>query len=109
MTTSVVPETSLLPGQLHFLTSDQTSRRKVSVVGHHSFTGNIAISRPYLWQGWRDSNPQPTVLETAALPIRATPLRDVLSGPSTGPEESKPPQRASPWHESNTAARPFLP
>src|SRR6266516_671989 len=26
------------------------------------------------WQGWRDSNPQPTVLETAALPIRATPL-----------------------------------
>src|ERR1017187_8276595 len=28
-----------------------------------------------IWQGWRDSNPQPTVLETAALPIRATPLR----------------------------------
>ena len=31
------------------------------------------------WQGWRDSNPQPTVLETAALPIRATPLRSHLS------------------------------
>src|SRR5262249_35760692 len=30
-------------------------------------------SDPY-WQGWRDSTPQPTVLETAALPIRATPL-----------------------------------
>ena len=26
------------------------------------------------WQGWRDSNPQPSVLETAVLPIRTTPL-----------------------------------
>src|ERR1035437_3461885 len=26
------------------------------------------------WQGCGDSNPEPTVLETAALPIRATPL-----------------------------------
>lgn len=26
------------------------------------------------WQGQRDSNPQPTDLESAALPIRAIPL-----------------------------------
>ena len=28
-----------------------------------------------LWQGWRDSNPQPSVLETAVLPIGTTPLK----------------------------------
>jgi hypothetical protein len=27
-----------------------------------------------IWQGWRDSNPQPSVLETAVLPIGTTPL-----------------------------------
>ena len=27
------------------------------------------------WQGWRDSNPQPSVLETAVLPIGTTPLK----------------------------------
>ena len=32
------------------------------------------------WQARRDSNPQPTVLETAALPVRATGLRQTLSG-----------------------------
>src|SRR6185369_14379308 len=36
-----------------------------------------ADERHLQWQGWRDSNPQPTVLETAALPIRATPLKKV--------------------------------
>ena len=30
------------------------------------------------WQARRDSNPQPTVLETAALPVRATGLRQAL-------------------------------
>ena len=28
-----------------------------------------------MWQGWRDSNPQPSVLETAVLPIGTTPLK----------------------------------
>lgn len=27
-----------------------------------------------MWQGWQDSNPQPSVLETAVLPIGTTPL-----------------------------------
>lgn len=31
-----------------------------------------------IWQGWRDSNPQPSVLETAVLPIGTTPLEKVL-------------------------------
>src|SRR6266540_5929096 len=75
ITTTVVPMTSFLPGQLTFFISTQTSRKKSRVMGHHSRIGFIPLSaRSFLWQGWRDSNPQPTVLETAALPIRATPL-----------------------------------
>src|SRR5215470_16889875 len=75
MTTTVVPTTSVRPGQLTFFISTQTSRRKSRVVGHHSRIGFMSLLSPRcLWQGWRDSNPQPTVLETAALPIRATPL-----------------------------------
>src|SRR5262245_14883032 len=35
----------------------------------------IVFSRRPFWQGCGDSNPEPTVLATAALPIRATPLR----------------------------------
>lgn len=31
-------------------------------------------SRCFIWQGWQDSNPQPSVLETAVLPIGTTPL-----------------------------------
>ena len=31
-------------------------------------------SRCFIWQGWGDSNSQHAVLETAALPIGATPL-----------------------------------
>ena len=30
----------------------------------------------FKWQGLRDSNPQPSVLETAVLPIRTTPLQN---------------------------------
>src|SRR5215471_13939824 len=118
MTTTVVPTTSPRLGQLTFLTSTQTSRRKSRVVGHHSLIGVICSARstradgskrplstiPWPkglcsarstlrfprfelsllfssaderllhWQGWRDSNPQHPVLETGALPIRATPL-----------------------------------
>ena len=29
------------------------------------------------WQGWRDSNSQPSVLETAVLPIGTTPLQQI--------------------------------
>ncbi len=31
-------------------------------------------SEPWIWQGWRDSNSQHADLESAALPIGATPL-----------------------------------
>src|SRR2546430_11781531 len=68
--------TSFLPGQLTFFISTQTSRKKSRSVGHHSRIGFMSSYVSRSWQGWRDSNPQPTVLETAALPIRATPLRD---------------------------------
>jgi hypothetical protein len=30
---------------------------------------------PKIWQEWRDSNPQPSVLETAVLPIGTTLLK----------------------------------
>src|SRR6478672_1741107 len=89
ITTTVVPMTSFFPGQLTFFISTQTSRKKSRVVGHHSLIGFIYSLRSHsprvpcpvsrLWQGWRDSNPQPTVLETAALPIRATPLSNERS------------------------------
>ena len=32
------------------------------------------LLEPYVWQGWRDSNSQHADLESAALPIGATPL-----------------------------------
>ncbi len=35
--------------------------------------------RPLIWQGWRDSNSQHADLESAALPIGATPLNCDLS------------------------------
>src|SRR5574341_1159548 len=38
-----------------------------------SFNGGLHNSRK--WQGRRDLNPQHPVLETGALPVRATPLR----------------------------------
>src|SRR6266702_3806670 len=43
-TTTVVPMTSFFPGQLTFLISTQTSRKKSRVVGHHSRIGFIPLS-----------------------------------------------------------------
>src|SRR6266496_2094587 len=45
ITTTVVPTTSVRPGQLTFFISTQTSRRKSRVLGHHSFTGTIGSLR----------------------------------------------------------------
>src|SRR5207344_2532752 len=53
-----------------------------------------------LWQGWRDSNPQPTVLETAALPIRATPLGEGFRGEGLGVGEDQAGPRPSPLASS---------
>ena len=41
MTTTVVPTTSVLAGQLVFFISTHTSRKKSRVRGHHSFTGTM--------------------------------------------------------------------
>ena len=41
-----------------------------SNLAHHSKTSSLHSAR---WQGGRDSNPQPTVLETATLPIELPP------------------------------------
>ena len=65
MTTVVEPRSSFLSGQLTFFNSTFTSFRKFTV---------FAIIFIFIWQAWRDSNPQHAVLETAALPIRATGL-----------------------------------
>ena len=35
---------------------------------------SISARPSRIWQGWQDSNPQPSVLETAVLPIGTTPL-----------------------------------
>ena len=37
-------------------------------------------SRTFLWQGHKDLNPEPTVLETAALPIELDPYMVGLRG-----------------------------
>ena len=38
-------------------------------------TGIKATKYAENWQGWRDSNPQPSVLETAVLPLELHPCR----------------------------------
>src|SRR3989442_2233138 len=42
------------------------------------------------WQGGRDSNPQPTVLETATLPIELPPYASGLSFPYATTSETRP-------------------
>src|SRR4051794_10392927 len=80
MTTTVVPTTSVRFGQVTFFISALVSRKKSRVVNHHSRgLATIALlllssirfpdESPGDWQAKRGSNPQPAVLETAALPI----------------------------------------
>lgn len=52
------------------------STRIIDRLGKWSKTmSEPAVGRRVEWQGRRDSNPQHLVLETSALPVRATPLR----------------------------------
>ena len=51
--------------QNHFLRFIQRKRKRLAY---------FYASRCFIWQGWQDSNPQPSVLETAVLPIGTTPL-----------------------------------
>ena len=93
MTTVVVPNTSRRPGQDTFFISFRVSLinsillrndfptfpRKSAIAQLHgygtirmeSFSADMVLVN---WQARRDSNPQHAVLETAALPIRATGL-----------------------------------
>ena len=64
-TTMVESRNSVLVGQAAFFNSMMVSRLKVRI-----FLKNpISI----VWHGRRDSNPQPSVLETDALPIEPLP------------------------------------
>src|SRR5687768_5676305 len=47
ITTTVVPTTSFLPGQLTFFISTQTSRKKSRVAGHHSRIGFMVYRFPF--------------------------------------------------------------
>src|SRR4029078_3953927 len=80
MTTTVVAYTSFCDGQVTRFSSLRTSLRNNRTRSNRppaaSFTFSsvvvdvlTAISTPKDWQARRESNPQPPVLETGALPI----------------------------------------
>ena len=52
----------------------ESEKWKVEQVVESSPTFHFSLLTAFRWQARRDSNPQPAVLETAALPIRATGL-----------------------------------
>ncbi len=65
-TMMVVTSVSLRVGQVTFASSLLTSWKKMR--GFRFISANLqACYRE--WQEWRDSNPQPPVLETGALPV----------------------------------------
>ena len=102
-TMAVVIPVSFRVGQVTLLTSWRTSRINragfVLVIitaipcyaDGFSTIGNLTLTR---WQEWRDSNPQPPVLETGALPIElhsfdyGTPLLIRDTGNYTGTNSS---------------------
>ena len=62
MTTIVESRSSTLVGQVAFFSSSMISPAKMRVLRN----GFVILEK---WQARRESNPQPTVLETATLPI----------------------------------------
>src|SRR4030042_205386 len=94
MTTMVVLTTSFLAGQVTFLSSALTSLRKFQKRWYHRILSFMACpllvlrgrasgarhrpSRDRQWQVRQDSNLQPAVLETAALPIELLTCRPSL-------------------------------
>ena len=54
--------------------SKPTSRPFESLLNFKKIADSIFAVR-YFWQGRRDSNPQPTVLETATLPLSHSPIQ----------------------------------
>src|SRR6185295_5726966 len=69
-TTIVVPTTSSRVGKLTFRISARTSDRNSFAFVHQFMLGATPKQG---WQGRRDSNPQPSVLETDALPLELLP------------------------------------
>ena len=51
-------------------------------LAHAGSFGTLLEHASGTWQGQQDSNPRPTVLETAALPAELYPLRDQAASPS---------------------------
>ncbi len=71
MTTMVESRSSVRVGQLAFWSSPTISPTKMRVLWNGFFMG--CCGNLLEWQGRRESNPQPTVLETATLPIELHP------------------------------------
>ena len=68
-------------------TSGLTGRRSYqlcySATSSSSFATRSSAARPHRWQGGQESNPQPVVLETTALPVELPPyVRLHRSGPT---------------------------
>jgi hypothetical protein len=63
--TTTVESRSSAVGQVAFWSSATISPKKMRMLRNGFFMGR--------WQARRDSNPQPTVLETATLPIELLP------------------------------------
>src|ERR1700724_1115897 len=85
-TTMVVAVTSSRDGKDTFRISTRVSARKSLVVLIHSFmSAPVPRVESGEWQARRDSNPQPSVLETDALPVRATGLFYRLLLPAATP------------------------
>ena len=53
--------------------------------GYPRSGSSFARARPQAWQEWRDSNPQPPVLETGALAIELHSSGSGCGGPQSGP------------------------
>src|SRR5690625_1430605 len=78
MTTMVEFFSSVAVGHVAFFNSAIVSPVKIRMLRNGFFITNS-------WQDRRDSNPQPTVLETATLPIELLSYLD-LKSPMTGPK-----------------------
>ncbi len=65
---------SFFVGHMTFFSSERTSRRKRRALVYKLCFKRSHPAHEDEWQARRDSNPQPTVLETAALPVGATGL-----------------------------------
>src|SRR5476651_789662 len=78
-TTTVESRSSALVGQVAFFSSSIISPKKMRVLRNGFFMAEI-------WQARRESNPQPTVLETATLPIELRACDGLLDDAAEAPD-----------------------